>query len=119
VDPLRNERGQASVELVALLPIIVLLAGLLWQAAIAGQTLWLAGSAARAAARAKAVDADAAAAARSVLPASLDRGVRVASRGDGGVKVTLPIRSIFSAGVLTTVDASARFEPQGGGDASR
>ena len=116
---LRNERGQASVELVVLLPVIVLLAGLLWQAAIAGQTLWLAGSAARAAARARAVDADPARAARGVLPESLDRGLRVASRGDGGVKVTMPIRSIFAPGALTTVDASARFEPQGADDGSR
>lgn len=116
---LRNERGQASVELVVLLPVIVLLAGLLWQAAIAGQTLWLAGSAARAAARARAVDADPARAARAVLPESLDRGLRVASRGDGGIKVTLPIRSIFGPGALTTVDASARFEPQGADDGSR
>ena len=51
----RREVGQASVETVALLPLVVLVGALLWQAVVAGQALWLSGAAARAAARAAAV----------------------------------------------------------------
>ncbi|MEZ5122515.1 MAG: hypothetical protein R2736_13210 [Solirubrobacterales bacterium] len=36
-----GERGQASVELVALLPLIALLGLLCWQAVVAGQAVWL------------------------------------------------------------------------------
>src|SRR3954468_2418124 len=43
---IRGERGQASVELVALLPLLVALGFAVWQAAVAGQAMWLAGSAA-------------------------------------------------------------------------
>src|SRR5919107_2227349 len=96
LDPSARERGQATVELVALLPLVALLAGLLWQAAVAGQAIWLAGSAARAAARASAVGADARAAARRVLPARLEPGLVVARAGgrDGGVRGTIAIPAI-------------------------
>ena len=40
-----EERGQAAVELVAVLPFIAVLALVLWQLAVAGQAAWLAGSA--------------------------------------------------------------------------
>ncbi|MDQ3676500.1 MAG: ParA family protein, partial [Actinomycetota bacterium] len=68
-----RECGQATVELVALLPLVAVLAGILWQATIVGQAVWLSGSAARAAARASAIGDDARAAARRVLPARLER----------------------------------------------
>lgn len=109
------ERGQASVELVALLPLVAVLAVLLWQAVVAGQAVWLAGSAARAAARATAVGSDAAAAARRVLPAHLERGlvVRPAASGEG-VRVAVAIPVVFGAGRLTTVSARARLQDQAG-----
>ena len=113
--PLHSERGQAAVELVAALPFVALLAAVLWQAAVAGQAAWLAGSAARAAARAQAVGGDTAAAARGVLPARLERGLRVRARTDGSVTATLPVPLVAGRGRLTTVDARARFEPQGAG----
>ncbi|HVW18454.1 MAG TPA: hypothetical protein VHB30_09410, partial [Solirubrobacteraceae bacterium] len=50
-----GSRGQASVELVALLPIVLLVGAALWQAVVAGQAIWLSGGAARAAARAAAI----------------------------------------------------------------
>lgn len=110
----RAENGQATVELVALLPLMAVLAGLLWQAVVAGQAVWLAGSAARAAARASAVGADASAAARRVLPDRLERGlvVRSATPGGGGVQVAIAIPAIVGSGRLTTVSARAGLQDQ-------
>jgi pilus assembly protein CpaE len=83
----RDQTGQASVELVGVLP-AVLLAGLVaWQLALVGHTAWLVAGAARSAARAEAVGRDADAAARSALPATLERGLRVERDGHGGVRV--------------------------------
>jgi hypothetical protein len=113
IDRSGAERGQASVELVALLPLMAVLAGLVWQAVVAGQAVWLAGSAARAAARATAVGADASAAARRVLPDRLERGLvvrRVAS--GGGVRVAIAIPAVVGSGRLTTVSARARLQDQ-------
>jgi hypothetical protein len=106
-----GERGQATVELVALLPLLALAVALMWQAALAGQAIWLAGSAARAAARADAIGLDAASAARRVLPARLERGLVVSSHGDGAVAVSIRVPSVVG-GALATVGARARFAPQ-------
>jgi pilus assembly protein CpaE len=108
-----GQTGQAAVELVGVLPFVALLAMVLWQLVVAGQTAWLAGSAARAAARANAVDADVAAGARAVLPERLERGLRVRSSPDGGVTVTLAVPLVVGGGALASVDGRARFEPQG------
>jgi hypothetical protein len=108
-----GQAGQAAVELVAVLPFVALLAMMLWQLVVAGQAAWLAGSAARAAARANAVDADAAAAARGVLPDRLERGMRVRASADGDVTVTLSIPSVVGGAGLASIDGRARFEPQG------
>ncbi|MFL5819186.1 MAG: pilus assembly protein [Solirubrobacteraceae bacterium] len=105
--------GQAAVELVAVLPFVALLAMLLWQLAVAGQAAWLAGSAARAAARANAVNADATAAARSVLPDRLEQGLRVHGSPDGDVTVTLSVPSVAGTASLGSIEGRARFEPQG------
>jgi hypothetical protein len=108
-----GEGGQASVELVALLPLLAVVAMLLWQAAVAGEAVWLSGSAARAAARAGAVGRDPLAAARGVLPGRLRRGARVRRGRDGAVAVRVGIPSVFGARELTAVTARARFAPQG------
>jgi hypothetical protein len=105
------ERGQASIELVALLPLLALLAFALWQAAVAGQAVWLAGAAARAGARAEAIGADPVAAAQSALPPRLEDGLRVRARDGGGVTVTLRIPSALGGHVATTT-AAARLAPQ-------
>lgn len=107
-----SDDGQATVELVALLPLVGLLVALLWQALLAGATVWLSGSAARAAARAVAVGADPAAAARGVLPARLERGLRVRREGDGGVEVVLRVPAALGPGTIAPVAARARFEAQ-------
>jgi hypothetical protein len=81
------------VELLGVLP-AVLLAGLAcWQIVLTGHTTWLAGNAARVAARAVVVGGDPEAAARSALPRHLRRGLIVRGR-DGGrvdVRVRVPI----------------------------
>jgi hypothetical protein len=90
---LRHERGQAAVELVAAVP-LVLLAGLIaWQLVLAGHAAWMSAQAARAAARAEAVGADPGAAARSALPRTLERGLRVErpERGRVRVRVRVPL----------------------------
>lgn len=107
----RGEAGQASVELVAILPLVVLLAALLWQAVVAGQALWLSTAAARAAARAAAVGADANAAARSTLPGSLRPGLHVHA-DHGAIRVELAIPSVLTHGALTTVESRASFPEQ-------
>jgi len=109
-----SELGQASVELVALLPLMAILAGLLWQGIVAGNAVWLAGSAARAAARASAVGTDERAAARRVLPVRLERGLVVRREPSGGVRVAIAIPAIVGTGRLTTFVARARLQDQGG-----
>lgn len=109
---LRDVAGQATVELVALLPLLGLLAALLWQALLAGETVWLSGTAARAAARAAAVGADPLAAARAVLPPRLERGLRVRREPGGAVELVLRVPGALGDGTLARVTARARFEAQ-------
>ena len=109
--PLRAERGQASVELVAILPFVALLAIALWQVALAGHAVWAGSAAARAAARAEAVGGDPERAALSLLPARLRTGAKLRA-GDGEVELSIPIRALGSDEVLWTHETTARFEPQ-------
>ena len=104
--------GQASVELVALLPLLAAVALLAWQAVVAGQAIWLSGSAARAAARAAALGDDPTAAARASLPRSLSGGARAAEGDDGAVSVSLAVPSVLGHVRLTTIRARARFASQ-------
>src|SRR5437899_383700 len=87
----RSELGQASVELVATLPLVMLVAAFAWELALVGQTAWLCANAARVAARAEAVGRDGAAAARSALPGTLERGLRVARAAGGAVRVQVRV----------------------------
>jgi hypothetical protein len=107
------DRGQATVELVALLPLLAVFVAMLWQAVVAGQAVWFAGSAARAAARASAVGSDARAAAQRVLPDRLERGLVVArERGDQGVRVAIEIPTVIGTAGLGRVSARARLQEQ-------
>jgi len=105
------QRGQAAVELVAVLPVVAALLAGLWQAAVVGHTAWSAGRAAQAAARASALGFDARAAARSVLPSALEHGLRVRGARDGAVRVTVHVPSTFGLHV-GSVSSTARFAPQ-------
>lgn len=109
---LRPESGQASIELVALLPLVVVVAALLWQAVVAGQALWLAGTAARAAARATAIGADPEASARAVLPASLARGMRVRGAGASGVSVRIAVPFVLGGGSVGAVSGRSALPRQ-------
>lgn len=88
-----SQSGQASIELVGAVPIVLAVGLVAWQLALAGHTMWLAASAARAAARADVVGRSPAAAARSALPESLERGLEVKrlERGAVRVSVALPV----------------------------
>jgi hypothetical protein len=110
----REEKGQASVELVALLPLIAVVALVCWQAVLVGQAIWLSASAARRAARATAIGADPAAAARSALPPGLERGMSVRSASQGRVRVTVRVPSAVGAWRLGGVTSSASFPRQAG-----
>lgn len=108
----RRSRGQASVELVALLPAIALVVAALWQGVVAGQALWLSGSAARAAARAHAVGDDTRRAARAALPGSLARRVSVEERANDTVTVRIRVPAIVGGGTVGTVAAVASLPRQ-------
>ena len=88
---MRAERGQASVELVAIVPFVLLVGAVLWQLAIAGHAAWLGANAARVAARARAIGGDEERAARSALPAYLQRGLEVDRHRSGAVRVAVRV----------------------------
>ena len=105
-----SERGQASVELLGTLPAALLVAALAWQVVLAGHATWLAGNAARVAARAQAVGADPEAAARGALPTYLRRHLVVEPRGD---RVRVEVRPPLVLGRWSAplkVGASAALE---------
>jgi Flp pilus assembly protein TadG len=106
----QRTNGQAAVEMVALLPLAMLLLAGAWQLAIAGHAMWSAESAAGVAARASAIGADARAAARSRVPDA--RSLRVRSGGDGTVEVSLAIPTVLGLPGLGRVSGTAHFEPQ-------
>ena len=78
----RGNDGQATVELLGVVPALLAVGLVVWQLILVGHTAWLSAHAARAAARAELVGEDAAAAARSVLPAGLERGLEVETTRD-------------------------------------
>jgi TadE-like protein len=107
-----GEAGQATVEVVALLPVLAVLLAGAWQAALAGHAFWAVTSAARAAARAHAVGDDPSRVARARLPGSLERGLHVETRSGGEVEVTVRIPSLPGLPSPGHANAGARFEPQ-------
>jgi pilus assembly protein CpaE len=89
---LRGQRGQASVELIGALPALILSCVVVWQLVLVGHTAWLGAQAARAAARADVVGRNPERAARSVLPSSFERGLKVERRGrQVRVRVRVPL----------------------------
>src|SRR4249919_3188822 len=104
--------GQASVELVAVLPAIAVCLAIAAQTALVGWALWSAGNAARAGARAEEVGSDAEAAARRALPGALRDGAAIRS-GDGvSVKVRVP--AIIPGTSMPSVSAASTLDSDGG-----
>ena len=102
-----RESGQASVELVALLPLLaaVVLGG--WQVVVAVQAWGMAGAAARAASRAVAVGADPERAARAALPGQWGRRVHVPPVAAGQVTVRLEVPLVVTGARLADVRVTA------------
>src|SRR3954453_1618489 len=88
---LTEERGQAAVEFVAILPFLMIAALVAWQLVLVGHVAWDAAGAARSGARAAVVGRDAGSAARSALPRSLRAATRVGRSGVHVVRVSVPI----------------------------
>lgn len=84
-----SESGQAAIETVAMVPLVLLAAAVAWQLVLTGHTLWLTAHAARAAARAELVGKSPERAARSALPRSHEQGLSVRRVEGGGVRVRL------------------------------
>ena len=89
-----RERGQASIETVVLLPVLVAVTFAVWQAALAGWALVSAQSAARAAARAALAGSPVRQAALAALPESMRAGARIDEAG-GTVTVRVRIPSVL------------------------
>jgi pilus assembly protein CpaE len=114
VRALRSTRGQASVELVATLPVLAALLAGCWQAVVAGHCWWLAGAGARAAARAEAVGANPRAAAREAVPAGRRPGLKVSEGRDGRVTVRVQVPAVIAGMRLGSVSVTAGPREEGG-----
>lgn len=100
-----------------MLPFVLLIVLIVWQLAVAGQAAWLTASAARSAARAKAVGENPESAARSALPKHLEKGMLVQSGLDSesGSKVRVRVRVpllIHSLKTPLTVSSAADLPRQ-------
>jgi Flp pilus assembly pilin Flp len=104
----KRESGQASVEFVALLPVLAAFLILAAQTVVVGWALWSAGNAARAGARADEVGSDAEAAARRALPGAL-RGDAVIKDSDG-VRVQVRVPALVPGVELPAVAAASRLD---------
>jgi pilus assembly protein CpaE len=110
---LAGESGQASLETVAVLPVFIVVALLVWQIVLVGMTFVFAGHAARAGARALAVGDPVVAAAKSGVPGAWKDGVTVnespEDQGSQSVSVKVPV-PLLLPGVMSlpAIDSSAR-----------
>jgi hypothetical protein len=85
-----EERGSASVELVAVLPLLVVACLIAAQLAAVGQAAWSAALAARAAARAAVVGGDPERAGHRALPPALREEAKVSDADGVSVRVDVP-----------------------------
>jgi len=97
---MRSDRGQATIEVVALFPLCLLCALAVVEAGVLVQERLAVSQAAGRAAVAEVRHEDPTAAARGVLPKSLERGLRV-SRSGSTITVSTParVRLLGAAGV--------------------
>lgn len=107
----RDASGQATVELIAVLPLVAVVVAVLCQVVVTGQALWSSAGAARAAARAQAIGGDALAAARAAVPAAVRHGLGVRTSGDE-VRVSVAVPLVLTGSRLAVVTTSATLPPQ-------
>jgi hypothetical protein len=106
-----REPGQASVELLAVLPALVVCVVIAASALPAGWALWNAANAARAGARADHVGGDAEKVARRALPGGFRRGGGVSAGAVVKVEVKAPS---LAGGEPLPLSVGTRLDPAGG-----
>jgi hypothetical protein len=104
--------GQASVELVAVLPGLAVCLVIAAQTVVVGWALWSAGNAARAGARAQEVGSDPEPAARRALPSSLRDEAEIHA-GDG-VRVKVRIPALIPGTAMPSVSAASTLDGDAG-----
>ena len=104
--------GQASVELVAILPALVVCVLIAAHALSAGWALWSAAGAARAGARAELLGDDGEAAARRALPGPLREDAKVES--EDGIRVEVRAPALLPGGQGPRLGAAAQLDPGDG-----
>jgi len=109
------QAGQASVELVAVIPALLLVVVIAVQLALVGYGLWSAADASRAGARAAHVGGEAREAARSAIPQALERGAKVRRGPDERVRVTVRVPSLLPGAEAIPVRAATGLDPGAGG----
>lgn len=109
---MRGERGQASAELVAVVPMLAAAVLVAVQMTAAGWALWSAGSAARSGARAMHVGGDGERAAMDSLPGPLREKAEVEQKGPLRVRVQVP--RIIPGLPKLGLSAAARLDPLAG-----
>jgi hypothetical protein len=107
-----GERAQASAELVAVVPLVLVVALAIGQLAVAGWALVTAGEAARAGARAAETGADARAAARGAVPAALEPADVEADGSE--VRVRLRAPALIPGLPAVPVSAATALDPAAG-----
>ena len=112
---MRGDSGQAAAELVAVLPVIVVLLLVCGQITAAGWTLWSAATAARAGARAEAVGDDGEGAAEALLPSRLGDGAEIEAGAGGVVRVEVDVPRLLPGLPRLPVAVASRLEPEAPG----
>jgi len=107
-----DQRAQASAELVAVVPLVLLATLAIAQLAVAGWALVTAGEAARAGARAAEVGANAQAAARGALPQMLEPADVDADGAEVRVRVAAP--ALVPGLPAIPVSAATALDPSAG-----
>lgn len=111
----QGESGQASVELIAVLPAVAVCVLIATQVVLAGYGLWTSATAARAGARAAYVGGDSGAAARSAVPTEWRRDLAVRERES--VSVTLraagPVPGARAVALRAGTGIDPRVRPDG------
>ena len=112
-----RERGQASVELLAILPALIVCVVVAAHVLPSGWALWSAADAARVGARADHVGGEGADAAREALPTPLrpaggKEGERQVESGEKGVSVEVDVPGLLPGLDASRIGAAARLEPE-------